>query len=263
MGAARRPNLQGLATNYISRRAAPDAPTRNVVRGDVGYRLPSGPRQKHPIPAIGDRVGKLTVTGYCVGKRGTLLQDRSILVCCDCGSPEYGATQNNLRSGKTTCCMVCGWRNAVATRKAYVGYRDVIADDTLRDVALQRINGIWRRCYSPKHGSYHAYGKRGIKCWWYEQYGIGAVKKVDKAIWRRKMLGYLVTLENWDKPGVELDRIDNDKGYEPGNLRFVGRGENASNRRTVWQLQQRILELEAENAELRACLRSSKQRAKK
>ena len=186
-----------------------------------------------------------------VGKRGGISMGQGILVKCDCGGPEYGANLSNLVLGKSTCCMLCGVRNAVATRKAYVGYREVIADDALRNSLLQRINGIWRRCYQPKHNSFAAYGGRGIRCWWYEQHGIGAVRKVDKAVWRRRMLEYLVTLPGHDVLWNEIDRIDNDRGYEPGNLRFVPRHTNAGNKRSVHALQQRIQQLEAENAELR------------
>lgn len=251
MGSTPRADSQGDSADGFSRRSKVDSRTFVVVRGAVGSSPPAGPRQQHAIPGVGDRFGKLTVTGHVVGKRGTLVADRPIVVQCDCGVPEYGATVSNLRSGKTKCCMLCGIKNAVATRKAYVRYREVIADDDVRNSLLQRINGIWRRCYHQNSDSYRMYGARGIRCWWFDQYGVGAVRKIDKAVWRRKMLEYLVTLPGYDVRGHEIDRIDNDKGYEPGNLRFVPRAQNLGNKRSIFQLQQRIAELEAENAELR------------
>lgn len=42
-----------------------------------------------------------------------------------------------------------------------------------------------------------------------------------------------------------MDRIDVDKGYEPGNIRFTGRQENMLNKRSVQRMQLRIIELEA------------------
>ena len=42
---------------------------------------------------------------------------------------------------------------------------------------------------------------------------------------------YAKTLPRWSEPGLDLDRIDNDRGYEPGNLRLVSRRANANNRR--------------------------------
>jgi len=148
--------------------------------------------------------------------------------------------------------MFCAVRKAVETRKRYVRYREVVADDNIRTGLLGRINGLWRRCYSTKHQSYPGYGGRGLRVWWYEQFGIGAVRKRDKAVWRRKMLEYLVSLPGHDSPGLELDRIDNSRGYEPDNLRFVSRRQNANNKRTVWELEQRIAELEADVARLRS-----------
>ena len=62
----------------------------------------------------------------------------------------------------------------------------------------------------------------------------------------------LVTLDGWDDPDLELDRINNDRGYEPENLRFVTRAENTRNKRDVNTMSQRIIELEAEVVRLKA-----------
>jgi hypothetical protein len=59
-----------------------------------------------------------------------------------------------------------------------------------------------------------------------------------------------MTLDGWDKPELDLDRIDVNKGYEPDNLRFVTRAENQRNRRSVQDMQKLIDELKAEVAEL-------------
>ena len=61
---------------------------------------------------------------------------------------------------------------------------------------------------------------------------------------RRAFLKYLVTLEGWDVPVLEIDRIDVNKGYEPDNLRFVTRAKNLDNKRKVRTMQQRIIDLE-------------------
>jgi hypothetical protein len=60
-----------------------------------------------------------------------------------------------------------------------------------------------------------------------------------------------MTLDGWDKPKLELDRTDVNKGYEPDNLRFVTRSENQRNRRSVQDMQKLIDELKAEVAELK------------
>jgi len=72
--------------------------------------------------------------------------------------------------------------------------------------------------------------------------------------WRKDrgaFLAYLVTLDGWYNDELELDREDVNKGYEPGNLRFITKQENHANRRKVRDLQKRIGELERENSDLR------------
>lgn len=55
------------------------------------------------------------------------------------------------------------------------------------------------------------------------------VGPTECAVWVRKHLPHR------DYVGVELDRIDNNGHYEPGNLRLATRGEQVRNRRnTVW-----------------------------
>ena len=61
-----------------------------------------------------------------------------------------------------------------------------------------------------------------------------------------------MSLPDWDVSGVELDRIDNNKGYEPGNLRFVDVVTNSNNRRTVQGLELEAATLSNENAALQA-----------
>lgn len=252
MGESLRVGVQRGPLDYSFSGASPNSRPRTVVRHNLDTSVRRGPKQTRPPIRIGDRFGELTVTGFLVGVNGGLL-DRGVLAECSCGLPEESYRQGNLYLGRTTRCRVCGVRKAIATRKAYVGYRDVVPNDDVRNSLLQRINGIYRRCHNPEHHDFHNYGGRGLRCWWYDQYGVGAVKKKDKAVWRRKMLEYLVQLEGHDVRGHELDRIDNSRGYEPGNLRFVRRKTNANNRRTIWGMQKRIDELEAEVARLRSC----------
>ena len=59
------------------------------------------------------------------------------------------------------------------------------------------------------------------------------------------LAAHLAALEGWNSPELELDRRDVNLGYEPGNLRFITRAANRSNRRTVRELQARVSELEA------------------
>lgn len=185
--------------------------------------------RKHPEPSAGDRFGELTVVGFRRGSGGGI---RAVLVQCSCGN-DVAVLEANLRSGKTTRCNRCAKQKATDTRKHYWGYVDIVPDDAHRRRLLNRIAACINRCRNPNDEAYPNYGGRGIRVWseWESE--------------RRGFLAYLVTLDGWDEPRLELDRIDVDKGYEPGNLRFVTKQANTNNRRSMQQLQARIAELEA------------------
>jgi len=76
--------------------------------------------------------------------------------------------------------------------------------------------GIKQRCYNPNEKHYHRYGGRGITMYpeWVNDYGAFKAYVGDAPT------------------GMTLDRIDNDKGYEPDNLRWVSRKTQANNRVT-------------------------------
>jgi hypothetical protein len=76
------------------------------------------------------------------------------------------------------------------------------------------------------------YGQRGITV--YKQW------RDDRA----EFLRYVQTLNGWDNPAFEMDRINVDDGYKPGNIRFVSRRDNSRNKRKVEDLEARIRYLE-------------------
>ncbi len=78
-----------------------------------------------------------------------------------------------------------------------------------------KIYQIYSRCYNPKHDNYKYYGGRGITV-------------CDE--WRNNNRAFVVWgLANGWRPGLEIDRIDNDKGYSPDNCHFVTRQQNVRN----------------------------------
>lgn len=76
-------------------------------------------------------------------------------------------------------------------------------------------NNIFQRCENPDDASYKDYGGRGIHCCkrWY------------------RFENFLADMGDRPSPKHSLDRRDNDKGYEPGNVRWATDSEQALNRR--------------------------------
>lgn len=140
-------------------------------------------------------------------------------------------------SKKTTRCDKCA--KITASTKRYWAYKSAMDNDDHRTRLLNRFSSIVGRCRNPKNNKYADYGGRGIS--------VCDEWMADRATF----LAYVQTLEGWYKPELELDRICNDGNYEPGNIRFVTRKENISNRRSVRSLQKRIDALEEENERLK------------
>lgn len=221
-----------LQRNIEALRGLVDSGSQSIVRGTMEGSAISGSRRRYPVPSIGHRSGKLTVTGYvkCVGKgqRGGL---RALIVKCECGSPEYTVDRHNFKNFKATRCNVCAKKSSTHTRKLYWGYAEILPDDGHRERLLNRVSSCIARCHTKTCKSYADYGGRGI-C-------VHAPWRKDRA----EFLRYLITLPGWDKPELDLDRIDNSKGYEPGNLRFATKSENARNKRKVSILQSELDDL--------------------
>lgn len=189
-------------------------------------------KRKHPLPSPGDRFGELVVIGVERHRRGACDLDM-VRVRCSCGAEPHLVFDYNLRKGASTRCGACARKAAGHWRKRFHGYADIMPDEDHRVRLLNRISACINRCHNPNDAGFPNYGGRGIAVFpaWRENRG--------------QFLAHLVTLEGWDHPALELDRIDVDKGYEPGNLRFITKQENQNNRRKVRDLQQRVLELEA------------------
>lgn len=204
-----------------------------------------GPSRPFPFP-VGAVIGELTCLDWRRREEGPEWRRCSMYqpyMRCSCGWEGF-IHRSNLRGGRTTRCNACAKKKSHATRMARRGFEQVCPDVAHRERLLTRISSIISRCTNPDNAVYPDYGGRGITAYpaWVEN--------------RVEFLRYLVGLDGWDQPELQLDRIDNNGGYVPGNLRFVTRSENMANKRRITAreveaLKQRVAVLEAENADLR------------
>ena len=122
------------------------------------------------------------------------------------------AKEANRKACKRYSCTEKGKENGRQRSKKYrltlVGY--------LRTVW----HNIQARCYDPNHKSYKNYGGRGIENRFksFEDF----FNHVIHDLWVRDIKQI---------KGLQVDRVDNDGHYKPGNIRFVTHKENNSNKR--------------------------------
>lgn len=80
-----------------------------------------------------------------------------------------------------------------------------------------RYAGMRNRCNNPNNRNARRYHNRGIRVC---------------PEWEESFLAYVEHVESLERPSEahnSLDRIDNDKGYEPGNLRWATAKEQSEN----------------------------------
>lgn len=151
----------------------------------------------------GQSFGKLTVM-ECAGSRN----QRRVWRCrCECGNvavvPTYCLVGGNTRS--------CGCGKAELTRQAKTKHG-------MSRTAIYRIWCLMRsRCHDPRSQDYANYGGRGVTVC---------------AEWRDSFQAFLAGVG--DRPSVKhsLDRIDVNRGYEPGNVRWAEQRTQCNNKRT-------------------------------
>lgn len=166
------------------------------------------------IELAGKRFGKWRVLSEAPRKPGSRL--RRYNVVCDCGTHKAIAANELTRNKQPS--TNCGCLRAD-------GVREVCTTHGLRQhVGYMRYHAMMARCYDKYNKEYDNYGGRGItvyRPWRHPTKGLA------------RFCEYIDSLPGY-APRMEIDRIDNDKGYKPGNIRWATRKRNMRNlRKTV------------------------------
>lgn len=152
---------------------------------------------------------------------------------CKCGT-EKEIQGNCLTNGSVKSCG-CLVREMLEDRN----HRHGKAKRTAQKPEYRAYYNAKNRCDNPNTVGYEYYGGRGI------QFLFTSFMQFYEEIGSRP-------------DGHTLDRIDPDKDYEPGNVRWATRSQQSQNKRKVNPMSARIAELEAENEQLRKQLGSRK-----
>ena len=167
----------------------------------------------------GDRVGRLTVIERAedyIDKSGAR---RTMWRCvCDCGN-EVIVRADSLSEDHTRSCG-CFQRDKVSTVMKFMGGQNKTHGDS-----KTRLHNIWYlmryRCNVPNCKAYKNYGGRGIKVC--PEWDDGVQGYLNFKKW---------ALDNGYNDNLSIDRIDNDRNYEPCNCRWVDDETQCNNKRT-------------------------------
>ncbi len=148
----------------------------------------------NPVDLTGQRFGYLTAISQVEGQR--IHGSRAWLCRCDCGTEKILAA-NALRTGHTqSCgCHMYDRRHGQSSSQQGKPTPEYMAWDSMK-----------QRCLNPRHKNFSDYGGRGITVC---------------QEWTDSFEAFFAHVGPRPGPEYSLDRRDNERGYEPGNVRWT------------------------------------------
>ena len=170
------------------------------------------------------------MTGFVSGRLTAIRQVPAIgatnharwLCRCECGKTKE-VRASHLRTGNIQSCgclSLDSEKRRIAVAKAITKHGQATKGRRSRE--YYSWVGMIQRCTNPNEPQWHDYGGRGITV---------------HPEWRASFKAFFEHVGPKPTPKHTLDRIDNERGYEPGNVRWATRREQLLNKRTTVYLE--------------------------
>ena len=164
------------------------------------------------IDITGQRFGRLVV----LRRNGSDKDSKPVWECrCDCGAiTNVRGYVLKRKKRPTRSCGCLARETATTTMKRRIKHGQSRRNKHTQ--LYRRWITIKQRCYDKSHMSYKNYGGRGVRM-------------CEK--WRDDFEAFAAYIGDPPEKGATIDRLDVDKNYEPGNIKWATRKEQANNRR--------------------------------
>lgn len=139
-------------------------------------------------------------------------------ICNSCkkelpATPKYFHKAKATKDGLQHTCKKCQYLRTAAYRLTEKGRKQQYGYSKTINGFLRRLfKNMKQRCYNPHAAGYEHYGGRGIEVCFKSS---------------NEFVNYVINELQIDPRGLTIDRIDNDKNYERGNIRFITMSENS------------------------------------